>query len=143
MVSCDGEPRKTFWFIISAEVVEDSDNISNFQNTLPLDSRVQICSHIRDIATEHKENTKIKEKLNREKQTQFYIGKGQTILKLVWDQGRFVRKQVNGNWLKVNRGINFSCIKMLMFMKFEIFQTQNRRRNIINRKSHRKVSKLK
>lgn len=28
-------------------------------------------------------------------------------------------------------------------MKFEIFQTQNRRTNIISRKSHRKVSKLK
>jgi len=94
MVSCDGGPTKTFWFIISTEVVEDSDNISNFQNTSPLDSRVQIYSHTRDISTEQKENAKIKDKLYCEKQTKFYIGKGQTILKLFWDQGRFVRKQV-------------------------------------------------
>ena len=121
MVSCDGEPTKTFWFTNSTEVVEDSDNISNFQNTSPLDSTVQICSHTRDIATEQKESTKIKEKLNCDKQTQFYIGKGQTILKLFWDQGLLVPKQVNTNpELKVNRSINFSCLKMFSMLLFYV-----------------------
>ena len=39
-------------FTIFTEAVEDSDNISNFQNTSPLDSRVPIYSRTRDIAKE-------------------------------------------------------------------------------------------
>jgi len=37
---------------MSTEVVEDSDNISNSQNTSPLDSTVLSCSRTRDIAKE-------------------------------------------------------------------------------------------
>ena len=44
-------------------------------------------------------------------------------------QGRVVRQPINANpGLKVNRSINFSCIKMsftVCFVEFEIIQAQN------------------
>lgn len=49
---------------ISTEVVEDSDNISNSQNTSPLDSTVRIYSNTHDIAKKYKDNTEIREKLS-------------------------------------------------------------------------------
>lgn len=49
---------------ISTEVVEDSDNISNSQNTSPLDSTVRIYIHTHDIAKKYKDNTEIREKLS-------------------------------------------------------------------------------
>lgn len=52
MVSCHGESVNKFWLLMSTEVVEDSDNISNSQNTSPLDSTVLSCSRTRDIAKE-------------------------------------------------------------------------------------------
>ena len=49
-----GLPKNQFWFTILTKEVEDSDNISNSQNTSPLDSRVQFYSHTRDIAKNRK-----------------------------------------------------------------------------------------
>ena len=70
------------------------------------------------------------------------------ILRVHINLGRVVRKPVNANpGLKVNRSINFSCIKMLFAFYFlfslRLIKIQKRRSNNINRKRLRKVEKLK
>ena len=78
----------------------------------------------------------------------FLIGSQAHVRFTCWKQGRIIRKPVNASpRLKFSRIITFSSILMFFAALFWVYgdcKTQNRKSNSkVNRKTHRKVTKLK